>query len=401
MSTNVEAAPASIRARREWVGAAIALAAAGWAANQFVPMIVAYRTVSGLSSSDSSAIYGLYALGLVPALLLGGRISDRVGRRPVLIPALLITAAASIVLMLGADAPAWLFVGRLVTGIGSGLVFSTGVAWMRELSADNAIGARRATVAITIGFAAGPLVSGLLAQWMPLPLVTAYVPHVVLALAAAAAVRRTPERRADRTAAHPAPPDHEPAAGLARVFVTFFVPFAPWVFGGAAVSLAYLIPAVAPRVGGLALLYCAVVAMLGAAAGIVAQPLAKAWHRPGSPRLVIGAMSLVIAGLAGGALAVATMSPLLIALDALILGLSYGVCQFCGLLTVQRVAKPATLGTTVAGFQVLSYLGFAFPLLMSLVEERFAVAPATVVLGLTAVAAVCAVVAAGARAARG
>jgi hypothetical protein len=240
---------------------------------------------------------------------------------------------------------------------------------------------------------------------MPLPLVTPYLPHVLLAIAAALAVLRTPERL---TA--PAPQTSTPGASkdqiftdtvLARVFVTFFLPFAPWVFGGAAVSLAYLIPIVAPKLGQFALVYCAVVAMAGAAAGIVAQPLAKAWHRPGTPRLVIGAMSLVIVGLAGGALAVAAESPLLVALDALILGLSFGVCQFCGLLTVQRVANPSSLATTVAGFQVLSYVGFALPFLMSLVEERWSIAPANVVLGVTALAVVCAALSASTKAARG
>lgn len=387
-----------------WIGAAAALAAAGWAANQFVPMIVAYRSLSGLSAAESSAIYGLYALGLVPTLVVGGRVSDRVGRRVVLLPALLITSAASVVLMPGGETTAWLFVGRLLTGIGSGLVFSTGVAWVRELSADAATGARRATLAITVGFAAGPLVSGTLAQWLPLPLIIPYVPHVLLALAAAIAVSRTPDVRVrprDQTAKAPADQPQIRTAGLTRVFVTFFLPFAPWVFGGAAVSLAYLIPIAAPETGRFALLYCAVVAMLGATAGIVAQPLAKALHRPGHPRLVIGAMTLVIVGLAGGAWAVATKSPVLVALDALVLGLSYGVCQFCGLLTVQRVAGPGSLGTAIAGFQVLSYVGFAFPFLMSVIEERTAVPPAGVVAGLTAVAVVSAVVAASTKAARG
>ena len=409
MQVTVE--PVAAQQKQTWIGAATALAAAGWGANQFVPMIVAYRTSSGLSGSESNAVYGLYALGLVPALLLGGRISDRIGRRRVLMPALLVTALASVLLMFGGDDTEWLFIGRLLTGIGSGLVFSTGVAWVKELSVDvgPAAGARRATIAITAGFGAGPLVSGLLAQWLPNPLVTAYVPHVVLALIAMGAVRRAPEHAPQAVyfgqevpgAGQQSAKPPAASAGLARAFLTFFVPFAPWVFGGAAVSLAYLIPIAAREVGGLALLYCAVVATLGAAAGIVAQPLAKAMYRPGSPRLVIGAMGIMVIGLAGGAWAAAAASPLLVMLDALILGVGYGVCQFCGLLTVQRVAKPASLGTAIAGFQVLSYVGFAFPYLMSVIEERWAVSPGIVVLGLTAVAAVCAVIAASTRVARG
>ena len=80
-------------------------------------------------------------------------------------------ADGSLLLIAGARSPALLYVGRFVVGLGSGAAFSAGTAWLRELSllapgnADSARAARRAAVAMTTGFAVGPLVSGLLAQW--------------------------------------------------------------------------------------------------------------------------------------------------------------------------------------------------------------------------------------------
>ena len=75
----------------------------------------------------------------------------------------------------GSRSPALLYAGRFVVGLGSGAAFSAGTTWLRELSllapgnADSARAARRAAVAMTTGFAVGPLLSGMLAQWAPAP----------------------------------------------------------------------------------------------------------------------------------------------------------------------------------------------------------------------------------------
>jgi MFS family permease len=53
----------------------------------------------------------------------------------------------------------WLFAGRLVAGAASGAAFSSGAAWIKELSGTGS-GARRVTVAMTAGFGLGPLLAG-------------------------------------------------------------------------------------------------------------------------------------------------------------------------------------------------------------------------------------------------
>src|SRR4051794_24346531 len=173
---------------RAWVPVAATMFAIGWGANQFVSVLVAYREHSGLSVGTVDALVGAYAVGLIPALLVLGPASDRSGRAPVLRIAAIVSLAATAVLMVGS---LWaLYAGRLLAGVASGAAFAAGSAWVEELSAapwDPAslpgAGARPAAMSPTAGFALGPVVAGLHAQWAPDPLVTAYVPHVLVVLA--------------------------------------------------------------------------------------------------------------------------------------------------------------------------------------------------------------------------
>lgn len=183
---------------RAWLRAGVAVAAVGWGANQFAPLLLLYRAELGLSAATVNAAFGLYALGLIPGLLLGGPISDRHGRRRIMVPALVVSLLASALLVAGGSAGlGWLFVGRLVAGVASGAAFSSGAAWIKELSAAGSPGSnhgpRRATVAMTVGFAGGPLVAGVLAQWAPLPTVLPYLPHLLLTALAVPLAMGTPE----------------------------------------------------------------------------------------------------------------------------------------------------------------------------------------------------------------
>ncbi|WP_043841562.1 MFS transporter [Amycolatopsis taiwanensis] len=374
---------------RAWLGAGAALAAVGWGANQFAPLIVLYSTQLGLSPAALDAMFGLYAVGLVPALLAGGRLSDRIGRRRVVLPALLASLVATCLLMAGGRHPELLFTGRFLAGVASGLAFGTGAAWLKELSAesgDASAGPRRSTIAMTTGFAGGPLVAGLCAQWLPSPTVTAYVGHLVVLTTATAAVWRTPDPA--RTSAKPvaAAPG---ARGLRRHFLLVVLPFAPWVFGTAAIGLAYLPALVVDRVGGQALMFSAFVTGVPAIAGIAAQPLARAFlRRPRGVRLLPASMALVLLGIGCAAWAAHARSPLMVVLASLVLGVAYGVTQFAGLAEVQHIADPRSLGTATATYQVVSYLGFALPFLLALAENHLHRSPSSLLLAMLGLAAV-------------
>ncbi|MEU1626887.1 MFS transporter [Streptomyces sp. NPDC020096] len=90
----------------------------------------AYRSELGLSAATVEATFGLYALGLIPSLLVCGPLSDRFGRRPVMVSALLASVLASVLLIAGGSALGWLFAGRLIAGVASGAAFDSGAAYV-------------------------------------------------------------------------------------------------------------------------------------------------------------------------------------------------------------------------------------------------------------------------------
>lgn len=369
---------------RAWWGAGAAVAAVGWGAQQFAPLLLMYRAELGVSAATVQAVFAMYVVGLIPGLLFGGPVSDRYGRRPVVLAALAASVAASALLLVGGIGVGWLFAGRLVAGFASGAGFSAGTAWIRELSAGSADGGergpRRATVAMTAGFGLGPLVAGVLAQWAPARTVLPYLPHLLLTLAALPLVRRTPETRTrdagDRVLRIP--------ELSSRRFRTVVAPLAPWVFGVVAVGIAYLPGLVEPRLGGYVLLFCTLITLLGAAAGIAVVPVARRVARGGSGRLLATALAIVIAGLLLAAVAAATTDPLLVVLAAVVLGAGYGSCQVCGLTEVQRIAGPGRLAGLTAAYQAISYLGLAAAVPLAAVDH--VVPPTVLLIGLAVLA---------------
>jgi len=344
---------------RHWLRVGLGVSAVAWGANQFVPLLLVYRDDLGISLATAQATFGLYAAGLAPGLLIGGPFSDRHGRRLVLLAALVTSLAASGLLLAGGDGVGWLFAGRLAAGVASGAAFSAGSAWLKELSPE-AAGARRATIAMTSGFAASPLVAGLLAQWAPARTITPYVPHLALATIAILLVAELPE-----TSLRMAPARHRAAVLGSRRFRRVVVPLAPWVFGSAAIPLAYLPGLVQSRLGGRALIFGAVVATITALSGIAVQSVARRLDRGDGRDLLRAGLGIVTAGLVVAAGAAAATSVTLIVVAALVLGAGYGFCQVCGLLEVQRLAPPDQLAGMTASYQALSYTGFALPFLLA------------------------------------
>src|SRR4051795_4164494 len=127
-------APSGRLARLGWVPVAAIVFSAGWASNQFTPMLLVYERTLGLGTGPLVAMFGFYALGLIPGLLVGGPLSDGRGRRPVALAAAALSVAGSVVLAAGDASVAALFAGRVLIGLASGAAFSAGTAWLRELS---------------------------------------------------------------------------------------------------------------------------------------------------------------------------------------------------------------------------------------------------------------------------
>jgi MFS family permease len=142
------------------------------------PLYAVYSERFGFSSVVLTAVFALYAFVLVPALMLFGQLSDRLGRRIVLLMGLA-AGAAGLVVFAFAESAAWLFAGRAFQGLAVGMASSAATAALVELepARDSRRPALLAGLAQAGGSGAGPLVAGLLAEWAPDPL---RLPYIVL-----------------------------------------------------------------------------------------------------------------------------------------------------------------------------------------------------------------------------
>lgn len=344
------------------------------------PLLLVYQERLDLSAEVLTALFGCYAAGLVPALFLAGPLSDRLGRRRVALPGVVLAGLASLAFAAAGGSLALLFAARFLQGVVSGVVFSVASAWVAELSAASGEGAggRRAAVAMTAGFSLGPLTSGLLGQFAPAPTVLPYLLHAVLVGLGLALAVRVPEtvvprpgrRREDGDLAVPLLPPG--SLGLAA---TVLAPVAVCVYAFpssviSAVPLLGELPA-----GGVA--FTGVLAGVTLGAGTLVAGLQR---RLGSWTAVTGA-ALGAVGYATAALFVATGDwPWLLA-AAPLLGSGGGLCLAAGLTVTGRLAAPTRRGELTSVFLACAYLGFAVPFLMATAARS---APAWVPLGVAA-----------------
>ena len=373
----------SVGSRRSFVAVLAVLFAVGWMANHFAAVIPALRRHESLSSELLDGVFGVYALGLLPGLLGGGALSDRVGRAPVVLPGTAIAVAGT--LSMGAwHAAVGLLVGRLVVGLGAGLAFGAGTAWTADLR--GARGTVLVGVVLTCGFAAGPLASGVLAQWVAAPLTTPFLVAAGLGVVAIAAALAWHTQPAHRALTDVSVPVHASAASA----LGWALPLAPFVFGCATVAFVTL-PARLPEQHTGPLLP-GIAATLTLGTGIVVQLLAR--RRGFGPGAGTAGAVFAAAGFALASAGGPHPSLLQFVACCLLLGSGYGLCLRAGLLDLEVFAPAAMRGALTGVFYVGTYLGFALPLLLVVLEPQVGAAGPLLVLAGSAL------LAAGARAAR-
>src|SRR5690349_22358448 len=348
---------------RAWVTIAFAMFAVVWGANQFSPMLIVYRHELKLTAGAVAGLFLVYALTLIPGLLVGGPASDRFGRRPVVWPFVALSPLATLLFVLGPRSLAMIAAGRALAGLCSGVVFGAATAWVQEVSPGEGTSARRAALALTAGFGLGPVAAALLAQWAPGPLLTPYLPHLVIGVAAAAALGRTPEgapvpsvARESRNAPHRWPP----AAVRTARFWLAVAPASPLVFGSVALAIVVL-PEEVTSAGSLSAGFAGLMTALSFAAGVAVQPFARRLRDALTG--VVAGLACAAAGTATGIGAVAGPDRVLAGAAALLLGLAYGLCLVSGLRQAEHMAGPDERGAVIACYYALAYLGFATPYL--------------------------------------
>jgi MFS family permease len=162
------------------------------------PLYALYQARDGFPTAVVTVVFAAYSIGVMVALYLAGHVSDRLGRRPVILTAVLIELASA-VLFLVWSAPVGLVVARFVAGLGIGMLTATATAHLADLhraarpGAGIGFAATIAGVANMGGLALGPLIGGVFAEWLPLPLVAPYLAFLAAFVAIGFAYAFVPE----------------------------------------------------------------------------------------------------------------------------------------------------------------------------------------------------------------
>ena len=345
--------------RRGFWSVAVAITAIVLGANTPLPLLTVYQSEWGFSTALLSIVYGLYTVGVVTTVFLVGPLSDKVGRKPVLIPSLLMMALGLLTCLLAPNV--WvLMAGRILQGLAVGAGTTTAVAMLGELhlnSRDHAFVALAATIATVAGLAGGPLVAGSLAEFGPAPTVLPYVAALALVFATLFAVARAPETVQTRgpPVLRPAririPPAIAPAFYLAT-YVELTAYAVAGTFAGLGASFAKLLLGIQGHfAAGL------VVALLFLASA-TGQMVVRRW--PLRPAMQVGLLTLVV-GLACFAGCLLARSAALFFLSAVILGAGHGFAYLSSQELTDRIAPPQSRAEVLSGFQLGLYVGATVP----------------------------------------
>lgn len=157
------------------------------------PLYTLYAARDGYGPFTVTVIFAAYAVGVIASLFFVGHLSDRVGRRPLILLAVTLELLAAVGFLVRDDL-AGLLAARVVSGVGIGALTATATAYLAELDGARSRPAPgRAAVVATVanlgGIGLGPVLSGLLAAPSAHPLV---VPYAVFGVAMAVLLVATP-----------------------------------------------------------------------------------------------------------------------------------------------------------------------------------------------------------------
>lgn len=323
------------------------------------PLYGLYRERVGFSELIVTVVFAVYAVGVIVALLLAGGASDVLGRRPVLVVALVLSALSAVCFLLEGGLPL-LYLGRVLSGFSAGLFSGTGTAAVLDLAPPERRGraALAATAANMGGLGLGPLVAGLLAQYAPRPLILPFVVHLAL-LAVALVVTLLLTETVHHEGARP--PLRPQGMRVPPEVRGVFGPCALAAFAG--FSLLGLFTAVAPAFltetlgeHNLAVTGAVVFSVFCASTG--GQLL---MGRIGARAALPWGCAVLAAGLVlvGTSLLVESLPLLLI--GALTGGAGQGMAFRAGLTAVGAATPEEHRGATISAFFVVAYLGISVP----------------------------------------
>jgi MFS family permease len=322
------------------------------------PLYVLYQAKWGFSAGVLTLIFASYAVGVVTALLVFGRLSDEVGRTRVLLAALGVAAASTLVFVF-ASGVAMLLVARVLSGIAAGLTQGTAMAALAELEPNHNLKRAALTGAAVSSGAVGlgPLLGGVLAEYAAWPMQLVFVVYLGLLALATAAVLLVPETVTDR---HRASLRVQrlgvPAEIRARFLSAALAMFAAFTLIGLFVSLvpSFLGQELGHRnhaVAGLivfAFFACAAGAQLGL-------------HRERSSTATLLGFAFLLGGLAVLMLGLAFDSLTVFVVGTVASGVGVGLVLMGAIATVNQLAPPEHRAETISTLFLAAYLGLSIP----------------------------------------
>ena len=326
------------------------------------PLYVIYKQAMGFSQITLTLIYAVYVCGNLAALFVFGRLSDRLGRRRVALPAIGIAIVSALV-FIAAQGVAALYVARILSGLGIGIGVGTGTAWLAELIA-NGNKARATTIATStnfVGLALGALAAGLLADDAPAPLVLPFVVYIVALGVAAALIARTRETVAQRAGGIREMP--RPKLSVPRDIRAQFV--APAVTGFGAMALVGFFAALSPSILQQTLheqSHAVAGAVFFALAFVAAVSIVLMQHVP-SRAAMLWSLGLMLPSAALIVLAQALAAMPLMLLGAVTCGIAGGLGYRGSLQEVNEIAPADRRAEVVSSYFVCCFIGNAVPVI--------------------------------------
>jgi MFS family permease len=323
------------------------------------PLYPLYQQLFGFSAATLTVVFAVYVAGLLASLLVVGALSDHVGRKPVLVGALLLEAV-SFAVFLGAGGVATLLVARVLQGIATGAAITTLGATMVDLAPPEA--PHRAGMVTGVGtlagLAAGAVGAGALTQFAPAPTRLVWIVLLGLLAVSAVVVALLPETAARRPGVWGS---LVPRVGVAprlrgEVLAVTPVLVTSWALGGLYLSLG---PSIAGSLlGESSRLIGGLVVTLLCGTGALASFLLR--DRP-VRSLIAPAAGLLAGGTAVTLLGFTLASLPLTALGTVVAGVGFGAAALACFGVFAEIAGPGERGELFAVAYVISYTAFSLP----------------------------------------
>ncbi|MCU1551460.1 MAG: transporter [Glaciihabitans sp.] len=342
-----------LKSRGTFWSATVVLALGLWASGAPSVLYPSYAAEWNLPSVVITTVFGTYPVALLITLLIFGGVSDVIGRRRTMLIGIALIGIAAAVFALAPNV-GFLYVGRVLQGVGTGFALGAASAALVEnnTSSNPRFPSSLTTISTAVGLTLALVLSGLLAQFAPLPLALSYIVLFALSVVALVFVGLSRDARPATPGARWRPQPIRLPRGL----------FRPFLAATLSVSVAYSVGAIFLSLGALMarqltgttnlLVIGAILGLSSFFIGATALFLQKV---PAHIAIVIGG-TLSIAGLGLMAATAASGSIALFLAWCVVGGIAYSFAFTGGLGLINRTARPEHRGATLSLLYLFAYL---------------------------------------------